>query len=299
MTRPSHHITEQRALTVLISGAMLLSFSPVFVKLAHVAPTVSGFYRVLFGALFLGAAAGLRRLTWHAPGQVYSLLVLCGLFFGLDLYFWHISIHYVGPGLATILSNFQVFFLGLTGVCFLGEQPGRRLILAVPLAMVGLVMIVGVHWGQLGPQYKTGLAFGLITALCYTAYLLTLRKVQSHWAGLDPLAGLTIVTLAAALFLGVVVWIEGSSFAIPDRRTLAALVSLGLGCQAFGWMLIAWALPGIRASLAGLCLMMQPALSFVWDMAIFQRPTTGVNLAGVVLTLGAIYLGSTTSGKVE
>ena len=37
----------------LFAGALMISFSPVFVKLTSVAPTTSGFYRVLFAGIVL------------------------------------------------------------------------------------------------------------------------------------------------------------------------------------------------------------------------------------------------------
>ena len=39
-----------------------------------------------------------------------------GVFFSLDLWFWHRSIIYIGPGLSTLLANFQVFILMLVGI---------------------------------------------------------------------------------------------------------------------------------------------------------------------------------------
>ena len=37
----------------ILSGAFLISFSPVFVNLVDIEPTVSGFYRMLFGSIAL------------------------------------------------------------------------------------------------------------------------------------------------------------------------------------------------------------------------------------------------------
>ncbi len=37
----------------LVSGAMVLSFSPVFVTVAAVGPAIAGFYRVLIGGTIL------------------------------------------------------------------------------------------------------------------------------------------------------------------------------------------------------------------------------------------------------
>jgi drug/metabolite transporter (DMT)-like permease len=86
---------------------------------------------------------------------------------------------------------------------------------------------------------------------------------------------------------------SGDSFAIPDRTSLLALLALGLCSQSVGWVMIASAIHRVRASLIGLILLLQPALSFIWDVLIFDRPTDLLNWTGVLLTLSAIYLGST------
>ena len=38
---------------MVAAGAVLISFSAVFVKLAHVSPTMAGFYRTFFGGIML------------------------------------------------------------------------------------------------------------------------------------------------------------------------------------------------------------------------------------------------------
>ncbi|MDB4441882.1 hypothetical protein N9219_00520 [bacterium] len=53
------------AIIHLIAGAVMISFSGVWVKISHVTPTVSAFYRVLFGGIFLLAAACWQKeITW-------------------------------------------------------------------------------------------------------------------------------------------------------------------------------------------------------------------------------------------
>jgi drug/metabolite transporter (DMT)-like permease len=277
------------ALTLI--GAFIISFSGVWVKLAAVEPTASAFYRVSFGAFFLLAAClyrgdlqrvGLRQLGWA---------VLCGLLFALDLFCWHSSIRLVGPGLATILGNFQVFVLTVVGVLFLGEKLNARFLLAVPIAIVGLLLIVGVHWHTLTDEYRAGVFLGLLTAVCYSGFLLILRKLQGTSSQVSFFFNLMLISATCALFLGAHMVLAGDSFAIPDRVSLVALLGLGLLSQTLGWGLIANALPQMKTSLTGLVLLFQPALAFVWDVLLFQRPTTLVNWVGVSITLTAIYLG--------
>ncbi len=277
------------ALTLI--GAFIISFSGVWVKLAEVEPTASAFYRVFFGAFFLLAAC-LYRGDLHKVGcRQLGWAVLCGLLFALDLLCWHTSIRFVGPGLATILGNFQVFVLTVVGVLFLGEKLSARFLLAVPIAIVGLLLIVGVQWHTLTDEYRTGIFLGLLTAVCYSGFLLILRKLQGASSQYSFFFNLMLISTACAFFLGTHMVVAGDSFAIPDRVSLLALLGLGLLSQTLGWGLIANAMPQMKTSLTGLVLLFQPALAFVWDVVLFQRPTSIVNWIGVSITLIAIYLG--------
>jgi drug/metabolite transporter (DMT)-like permease len=283
---------QRAALFRLLFGALIISFSGVWVKVSDVNPTVSAFYRVFFGGLFLLLAALYRgEIKWR--GRRNLLLGLtCGFFFTLDLILYHHSVHWIGPGLGTILPNFQVFILALVGIFFLKEQVRPITIFSMPLAFVGLYLIVGFEWHTLGPTYRLGIYFGLAAAFFYSAFLLTLRKLQSDQQGLSIFYVLTLVSLTTAAFLGLEVLRSGHSFAIPDLQSLYALLALGLLSQGIGWILITTSLPHIRASLSGLILLLQPALSFVWDVLIFQRPTNMINWLGVLIALVAIYLGA-------
>ena len=76
-----------------------------------------------------------------------------------------------------------------------------------------------------------------------------------------------------------------------------ALVALGLMSQTAGWLLITQSLPRITAAIAGLILLLQPSLAFLWDVIFFDRETSPTAWAGVILALSAIYLGATSRRK--
>ncbi len=279
------------ALLSLIVGAVMISFSGVWVKVAHVTPNVSAFYRVVFGGIILLVAALYRReLKWLGTRQL-MLSLLCGFLFALDLWLYHYSIEYVGPGLGTILPNFQVFILAGIGILFLRDPLRLVFILSLPLAFLGLFMIVGINWAQLDATYRVGIYFGLAAALIYAAFLLILRKLQADQAGVSFFYVLMMVSFSTAFFLAAEMLYNKSTLKIPDLQSLFALAALGLFSQSMGWILITNALPKIRASLSGLILLLQPSLAFVWDVLFFQRPTTLVNWLGVLVALAAIYLG--------
>jgi drug/metabolite transporter (DMT)-like permease len=270
----------------------MISFSGVWVKLSHVTPPASAFYRVFFGSIILLAATLFRREMIWIGGRNLLLGLICGVFFAIDLTFYHYSIIYVGPGLGTILPNFQVFILAVIGIFFFKEKVRVLFLISIPLAFIGLFLIVGVDWGQLGRLDKIGVYFGLAAAVCYAAFLLSLRKLQTDQAILTFFYVLMIVSLIASAFLALEIFRTGNTFKIPDIQSFFALVALGLFSQVIGWILITNALPKIQASLLGFILLLQPALAFVWDVLFFQRPTSMINWIGVFIVLIAIYCGS-------
>ena len=48
----------------------------------------------------------------------------------------------------------------------------------------------------------------------------------------------------------------------------------------------------MSAARVGLILLLQPTLSYVWDVWFFHHPMTSTQIVGAVLALIAIYLGS-------
>jgi len=283
-------------MTGLFIGAVLISFSSVMVRLSDVPPDVIGFYRLFVGglgmAVFLWRMGLIRRMT----PRVWAWGVLAALFYAGDIFYWHRSIGLVGPGLATMLTNFQVIVLAAVSVFLMREGVSKPLLAAIPLALVGLYLMVGVSWQHFTPEYRLGVSYGLFTALFYALYLLSL-KVSLNRAEADPLALACAVALIAGLLMGSFAVAKGESFAIPNLRTLAALATLALVCHAVGWFLITKGMQRVRTSLVGLILLLQPSLSFVWDILFFGKPVDPVELSGVALALAAIYMGSLGGGK--
>ena len=290
---------------VLIFGAFIISFSSVFVKTSQVPALVSAFYRVFFGCLFLVGACWIKGEFRKKSLKKNLLAILCGLVFSLDLLCWHLSIHYIGPGLATILGNCQVFVLAIVGWMVFKERLGIGFVFSVPLVFTGLFMVIGLDLDLLSSDYRWGMLMGGLTAVWYSIFLLLIRYIQSNDTQSPDTQGgpradgtggsvfyyQVVMTAGCSFFLGVAILGSGQSFAIQGTASLFSLLGLGFFSQAVAWVLISNSLPGVPASRAGLILLLQPALSFVWDVFFFNRQTGGVEWAGVGMVLVAIYLG--------
>lgn len=278
------------AMPTMLFSALVISTSSVWVKLADIGPTATGFYRMMIGGLVMVLICLIQsRRLWY-NGSYFKWLALGALFFAADLWLWHRSIHYVGPGLATVLGNVQVFFMTLFGIFFLGEKISWKFFVGLMLTFCGLFLLVGLQWNDLSPQYQTGVVFGVSTALAYTGFMLSLRHVQAQPHALSPMVNLGVLSVLCALMLSVIAFAEGESFVVPNATSWLSVIALGVFCQVVGWVLITKTMPSLPTSIVGLLLLLQPAMSMVWDVLFFDRPTGTRDIIGLCLVLCGIYL---------
>jgi len=276
----------------LFIGAALISLSPVWVRLVEVAPSTSGFYRVLFGGAALVVYLLLTRRRLQLSQRAWWLLTVASAFLSVNLWFWHRSIILIGPGLSTLIANFQVFIMMIAGIVFLRQTPRPIQIIAMPLALLGIALIVGFDWNALPKDYKLGVIFGFLTAVTYASFMLTLRAVRVTSAFRVPTRELAVVSVICSVMMAFAVLAEGESLTIPSYEDLGWLVAYGVLSHCVGWLFIASSLSEVTTVEAGIALLLQPTLSFVWDVLFFDRPTSAIEFAGAGIALLAIYLGS-------
>ncbi len=213
--------------------------------------------------------------------------VAAGLFMAIDLVFWHHSIDDVGAGLATVLANIQVVFVPLVAWLVLSEHPGPRVLAALPLTLLGVLLISGVlEHGAYGSNPSAGAAYGVAAGVSYVGVLLFLRR-----GGVDlrrpagPLFDMTLTSAIAAAAIGVV-W--GDARFIPVWPGAGWLITLALTSQVLGWMLITISLPRLPAALTSLLLMIQPIGSMILGAIIFGEDPSALQFARALVVLGAV-----------
>ncbi|GAB4392366.1 MAG: DMT family transporter [Gammaproteobacteria bacterium] len=284
---------ERLATISVLIGAIFISFAPVYVRLANVEPVVAGFYRVFLAGIFFLPWICFKPKQRSLPNiQTLILSLTAGICFASDLMFWHLSIRYVGPGVATLLGNMQIFFLILFSYFLLKEAIPLRIALTLPLASFGLILLVGDQWHALGSNYHYGVVCGLLTGVFYSGYTLCLRQIQALSVIKQPVQTLTLICFMTALVFMVIANIQHQSLFHVPPHAWGWLLAYSLLAQGVGWLLITYGIPHIKLSLVGFLLLLQPSFAFVWDTLFLHRATNLIQLSGLILTLYAIYLSS-------
>jgi drug/metabolite transporter (DMT)-like permease len=253
-----------------------------------VSPSTGTVYRALFGLplLALVGVAEWRRYG-GLPATTVRLAAIAGVFFAGDLLLWHHAIEFVGAGLATVLGNLQVIFVGIVAWLVLGERPSRATLLALPIVLVGVVLISGAIGGEAyGANPGLGVVLGIGTATCYAGYLLIIRR-----GGRDPRrpAGpVAVATVFCALAAAAAGTVYGDLDLAPPVESLAWLALLGVTSQSAGYLFISISLPRLPAVITSIILLAQPVMTVVLSIILLGEAPSAAQLLGVLLVVGGI-----------
>lgn len=279
-----------RPVMTAVLGAMSIAFSGVLVRLADVEPATAAIFRCAYALPALAVIAYIeRRAHGPRPAAQVRLAMLAGVFLALDLVIWHHTIGLVGAGLATVLGNTQVVIVAFLAWLILGERPPRRTLLALPVVLVGVVLISGViGQGAYGSNPGLGVVLGIVVGIVYAAFLLVLRHGNSDLrrpAG--PLFDATLIGAAASLVIGLPL---GEVDLVPTWPAHGWLLLLALTSQVVGWLIISVSLPRLPAALTSVILTLQPVGSVLLAMLLLAETPSAVQLLGAATILAGLVL---------
>ena len=283
---------------VAIAGALTIAWSAILVRKADVAPATAAVFRCAYAVPVLGVLAWFERRQYGPrTRREVKLSLWAGAFFAADLICWHYAIGDVGAGLATVLGNLQVVLVGLVAWLTLGERPEGRVIAAVPVALVGIVLISGIVGSHAyGEDPLRGVIFGVATGLTYAGFILVLR--QSAQDLRRPVSPLFEATAAAAVFALIAGLTIGDVDLAPSWPAHAWLVLLALSSQVVGWLLISASLPRLPAALTSVLLTVQPVGSVILGVILLGESPSLLQLAGVACIFSGIIVATARRSRV-
>ncbi|MBI1886579.1 MAG: DMT family transporter [Chloroflexi bacterium] len=277
-------------------GALSISFSAIFVRLADVSPATAAFFRATYA---IPALLVIYRLAGEdeRSGRDRWLALLSGFFLGIDLALWHHSIRLIGAGLATVLANVQVVFVGLAAWVLYREQPTRLSVMTLPVVFTGVAFMSGLGRPEaFGDDPLGGTVFGVLSGVSYAGFLLIFRaSSRGLGPGVGPLLDATVGTALVSLAVGAFETDFSLGLTWPEHGWLLALAII---VQVGGWLLIAAALPRLPALETSVALLLQPMATLLWAALIFAEALSTLQWTGVAMVLGGVAMLSL-RGSVE
>jgi drug/metabolite transporter (DMT)-like permease len=297
MTAAGVATEEQRrfavAVAALVAGAVAMGASVLFVRWADVGPYASAFWRVFLALPFLW---GWMRLERRGPRRQLLLdpaVLLAGLFFTGDLFFWHLSILGTTVANATVLATTAPIWVALGAWALLGETVGARTLVALGLCILGGLALVGESYG-FAPQRLNGDLFGIATALFFGCYVLSVRAARARHGAAELMFASTAIT-AACLF--VIAFVFEPRILPQSLAGLAALVALAVISQVGGQGLVAVALGTLPATFSSLVVFLEAIAAAAFGWILLNEPLGIVQAFGGVLILIGIVVARPRAGE--
>ena len=275
------------AFAALVLGAVAMGASPLFVRLADVGPYASAFWRCALALPFLALWAASERGGMAAALRgVDRAVILSGVFFAGDLFFWHLSILATTVANATFFATTSPVWVAFGAWLLLGEKIGARTIGGLALCMLGGAALIGQSWG-FAPHRLIGDLYGLITAIFFGSYLLTIRSARATF-GAGQLAFVSTAITTAILF---VIALALEPRLLPQSPNgMLILLALALVSQVGGQGLLAVALGTLPATFSSLVIFLEAIAAAALAWAVLGEALGALQMLGGLLILAGIYL---------
>ncbi len=288
------------ALPALIAGAIGISFSPIFARISELGPTATAFHRVLLAAPVLWAflaytdrhvkpassfpepLSGPRGLN----RREFWLLVFAGVAFAGDLGFWHWSIKLTSVANSTLLANLTPIFVTLTAWLMFRERVSGLFLIALVLALGGVTVMVRASFA-IDSAHVWGDVLGIITAVFYAAYLMSVKLLRETLSTLRIMAWSTAIT---AICLFPIAIISGNELIAVTWAGWAVLIGIAWFSHIGGQGLIAFALAHLPAAFSSVALLVQPVAAALLAWVILGEALGTLQVLGGVVVIFAIAL---------
>jgi len=293
----THAAGRGRALGALVLGGIFLGCSPILVRISHIGPIATAFWRLVLALVPLTALisnAGRTGSTGRMPATAADHLTaaLPGIFLAGDLVAWHISLHLTSVTNSTLFANMAPVIVTLVSWLFLRQKIRSPFILGLALSIAGVVVLNGGTFSTGGASHMRGDAVALLAACFYAGYFVMLSRARAEFSTSVVMLWSTI---AAAVCILPVSLVFEPAFVPHAIAGWLILLALGWIVHAGGQGLITFSLAWLPPAFSSLTLLIQPVVAAVLARFILDEPLGLQQITGGAIVIAGILLARKTA----
>ncbi len=279
----------------LLVGITAASTAAIFIRQAQTAiPSLAvAAWRLALASLLLAPfALATRRAEWRQlTRQEWLLALVSGVMLALHFAAWISSLALTTVAASVSLVATSPLFIGVLSHFVLKERLTHQMLIGLPLALVGTVVVAWGDAGQ-GTHRLTGDLLALLGAVGAAGYFLIGRRLRGR---LSLLAYIFPVYGTAAVVLMALAAFSGAPLGGYGGSTWLWLLLLALIPQIVGHSSLNWALAYLPATYVAVVTLGEPIGSSTLAWLLLHEPPTVVTVAGAALILGGIVVATRTS----
>ena len=259
-----------RALFLLVLTAVLWSLGGLLIKWIQRHPMAIWGMLSATAALTIGVGFRRLRVTW-SRAQVGGAIAYAG-----TVTFFVVATKLTTAANAILLQYTAPIHVALFGPWFLGEPSRRRDVVSLAVIFCGMVLF---FMDRLSPAGFLGNIAALGSGACFGWLTLFLRR-QKGGSGIESifLGSLLAAVLGLPFMFG----------SMPDARSWAGLLLLGVVQMGTPYFLFSMAVRHVPAVTAILVPMIEPVLNPLWVLLLLGEAPSPMAIAGGAIILGTV-----------
>ena len=265
----------------------------VIVKGVKLDPLPLVFYRIWLAVFW---SIGVLYLTGgRLDRSVLRRCLVGGIAFGLDLVLFFTALKLTTVANATVIASLQPVLLVFAAPFFFKEKVRR---LDIGLAAVAVVGVAVVVYGASGlPQWSArGDVLALATLFAWTGYFVASKAARANLSAAEFTAGATLV---AAVVVTPFAALSGQSWGPPTGVDWFWIAMMAIGPGWAGHYLMNWALGHVPIWFGGCVALASPVASTALAALFLNESITGLQGAGMALTLGTLVVMTLLSSRQQ
>lgn len=275
---------------LFLVSIVVLSQAGTLIRFADANALVICFWRLLFAVLllvpFVVRGGRWRELTKLDRPEVRPLLA-SGLLLFIHFYFFFRSVQETTVANATIIFSINPISTALGAWLMFRERVRLHLLIALILGLLGVVVLFGETWlaGRLGAW--RGDLWGVLSAIAFSAYILTGKQVRQKVSNL-PFAA--CIYLQTAIYAGLACLLLDIPLHGHTPTTWWAFVALAIFPTLFGHAIFTHCLNYLDVTFMSCMTLVEPLLAAVAAYYLFGEPFTPWAGVAFVLTCASVLV---------
>ncbi len=222
-------------------------------------------------------------------GRAYAILGAVGVA-GFNALFFY-GMKWTSPVNGALIMATSPLLTATLAYFVSGDRLGIRQLLALPIALGGVVFVV------LGGGARVHIAFGdvlmLAGSLCWAIYNVLTGKMMPR--GVDGFANTAAIMLAGGLALTVAAALAHTRVAVPHAGAFASLMAMSLGGTVLSYLFWNAGIARLGAARTALFMNVVPVSAMAFSVLEGRAPTL-TQIAGGAAVIGAVTLAAWPSG---
>jgi drug/metabolite transporter (DMT)-like permease len=277
---------------LIVMASVIWGTMGIFGKFAFaygVHPVTLTAFRILISSVAVLVPMVLfRRKLLKVERKDVPQLIVFGIFaVALQRIAYFYTVDLTTATIAAIMFYTYPIFVTVYASIFLKEKTTFSTILAIPLAFLGVALVVKAYETSWFNANMRGLAFGMLTSILFALYFLMVKKLREHYTNWTLLLygdGIGAMVLVPTFFLSY------SEIASYPSHLWCLIFVIALFPSLTAYLLFSYALKYVESSKGSILSVIEPLSAAAFSTTILGETFEPLQLLGVALALTGILL---------